>query len=112
MPRESEDKLARAEVNRLIKMANGRISEHLPEIIDKLIELGRGVEAVGRERGNGKEYVYSIPPNFKALEYLCNRVLGKPVDEATLGEKGSVTEITVRYENDWRSIPDTSPVDN
>jgi hypothetical protein len=104
MPRNKPD-----DVTKLIKMANGRISDALPEIIEKLIELGRGVEAVGHQRGNGKPYVYSLPPNFKALEYLCNRVLGKPVDENTLGEGNAITEITVRYENDWRSIPDSTP---
>lgn len=106
------EKKSREEVNKLIKMANGKISDSLPEIIDKLIEIGRGVRAVGHERGNGAEYVYDIPPNFKALEYLCNRVLGKPVDESTLGGANSVAEITVRYVDDWREEPENNPIDN
>lgn len=106
-----QEKKSREEVNKLIKMANGRISDRLPEIIDKLIELGQGVDAIGYTRGNGDPYVYSIPPNFRALEYLCNRVLGKPVDEATLGRDGEVAEIRVTYVDDWRSIPDSTPMD-
>ena len=105
------EKKSREEVNKLIKMANGRISERLPEIIDKLIELGQGVEAIGYERGNGNPYVYSIPPNFRALEYLCNRVLGKPVDETTLMGDNQVAEITVRYVDDWRAEPEANPND-
>ena len=105
------DKLPRAEVNELIRKANGQISEQLPEIISKLIELGQGVTVEGRRRGDGKPVIYSEAPNFRALEYLCNRVLGKPVDSATLAGEGQVSEITVRYVDDWREIPDTSPVD-
>ena len=101
---------SREEVSKLIKMANGQISEKLPQIIDKLIELGNGVEAVGHERGNGQEYVDSIPPNFRALEYLCNRVLGRPVDSSVLGAEGEVAEIKVTFVDEWRDEPGASPL--
>ena len=111
MPRKkSPEAESRAEVSQLIKQANGQISEKLPDIINKLIEIGNGVQAVGHARGNGEEYVYDIPPNFRALEYLCNRVLGRPVDSNVLGGEGEVAEIKVRFVDDWREEPGASPI--
>lgn len=74
--------------------AERRIAEHLPEVIDSLMELAMGV-TVEEPDGNGGVRVYKKQPHYRACQYLIDRVMGRPTDKrevtgavavATLGE--------------------------
>ncbi len=72
-----------------IQSAERRICDRLPELIDKLFELSMGVLVEG-QMPQGM-VVYQQPPSFKALEYLVNRVMGRP---------------TERHEHDFSNLSD------
>lgn len=58
-------------------------------LIDRLFELASGVYVVDKVGGKEVRY-YKVPPNFNALVYLLDRVLGKPkqTGEASDAKKG------------------------
>lgn len=65
-----------------IRVAEKKILDRLPWIVDKLIEL---VEGIHEEKmmGENAVIVYKRPPDRQAAEYLLDRVMGKatqPVD--------------------------------
>lgn len=62
-----------------IATAEQRIADRLPWLIDTLFELANGV-AVQELTKDGRS-VYQTPPDRQALEYLINRVMGKPVEK-------------------------------
>lgn len=55
-----------------------RIADRLPWLIDKEFELATGV-MVQEVTKDGK-VIYQTPPDRQAIEYLINRVMGKPVE--------------------------------
>lgn len=61
-----------------IAAAEKRIADHLPQLIDSLLELSEGV-TVQETDAQGREKVYTRPPDFRAASYLIDRILGKPV---------------------------------
>lgn len=77
-----------------IKDAEGRISERLPKYIDLLDELAHGVR-VQAQTEDGSPYVYTTPPNRQAIEYLINRVMGKPVERKEQGDPGEFVGVKV-----------------
>jgi len=66
-----EDRIA----ERLAKRADG-----LPSILDYIFELAEGV-TVQEVTANGEERIYTRAPDLKALMYLCDRIMGKPIAE-------------------------------
>lgn len=63
----------------VIARAEKRIADRLPDLIDKQFELAEGV-TVQEADGHGGQRVYSRPPDRQAVEYLLNRIMGKPVE--------------------------------
>lgn len=61
-----------------IAAAEKRIADRLPDLIDNLLELSAGV-TVQETDAQGREKVYTRPPDFRAASYLIDRILGKPV---------------------------------
>lgn len=66
-----------------IRRAERRICDRLPFLIDKLFELAEGV-CVEREDKEGNTFVYREKPDFKALSYLVDRIMGRPTQPVTL----------------------------
>lgn len=69
-----------------IQAAEAKISQKLPWLVDKLLELAKGVEVEKRDR-RGLCQVYSEPPDREAIKYLMDRVMGKPVQPISLVDK-------------------------
>lgn len=62
-------------------IANGKatLAGWLPELLDKTMELARGVQ-VERATPEGP-VVYKVLPNLQAIVYLIDRIMGKPAVE-------------------------------
>ena len=76
-----------------IQVAEKRIADRLPSLIDNLLILANGVLVEDVNIVTGEVGVYKKPPDRQANEYLINRVMGKPTDktEAEVNLKGGVT---------------------
>lgn len=61
-----------------IAKAEKQIADRLPELVDNLLRLGAGV-VIQEETEDGPR-IYKTAPNFKANEYLINRIMGKPTE--------------------------------
>ena len=64
---------------RPIARAEKRIADRLPWLIDKEFELAEGV-SVQTEGEDGETHIYQRPPDRMAIEYLLNRIMGKPTE--------------------------------
>src|SRR5689334_4007553 len=64
------DKFARP-----IALAEKRIADRLPQLIDRLFELAEGVRVA-----DAKGEVYEVPPNLRAIQECLNHVMGKPIE--------------------------------
>lgn len=60
-----------------IQRAEAKISEKLPWLVDKLLELAAGVEVQKTDR-QGRQRIYSEAPDREAIKYLMDRIMGKP----------------------------------
>jgi len=79
------DKFARP-----IAAAEKRIVDWLPELIDLKMQLARGVLVEDINPVTGDQTVYQKPPDGKAIEYLIDRIMGKPTERREhSGEVGS-----------------------
>lgn len=107
-----------------VAAAEDAIADRLPELIANLFALAAGV-TVQAENRDGTTRVYTEPPNFKANEYLINRILGRPTEHHEVtGDDGDAIEInaTVRDRaaeelDAWRrqmtarlSLPNAQPI--
>ena len=63
-----------------INQAEGQIVDRLPELIERLMDLATGVLSEEFDLIRMKARVYKAPPDRHALEYLVNRVMGKPTE--------------------------------
>ena len=61
-----------------IQIAEAKISERLPWLVDQLLILAEGVE-IQKTDAKGHKRIWSEPPDRAAIEYLMDRVMGKPV---------------------------------
>jgi hypothetical protein len=88
---------------RAIARAEKRIADRLPGLVDRLFDLAEGLCLIDdseelavlirrleehsdeperiAEILDGLKQVYGRAPSFKALEYLLNRIMGKPVEK-------------------------------
>lgn len=62
-----------------IAAAEKRIRDRLPELIENMFRLADGVW-VEETTILGTKIVYQKPPDYKANEYLINRIMGKPTE--------------------------------
>jgi hypothetical protein len=60
-----------------VQLAEARIAEKLPWLVDKLMELAEGIHEE-RTVGDGAVLVYKRAPDRQAAEYLIDRIMGKP----------------------------------
>ena len=72
---------------RPIAQAEKRIADRLPKLIDRMFELADGV-LMAETLMDGELRVYRERPDRQALEYLINRILGKPVERQELTGDG------------------------
>lgn len=71
-----------------------RIADRLPELIDNLFELAKGV-TIQETDNRGNERVYTRAPDFKANQYLVDRILGKPTERVEhSGDEGGPVQLT------------------
>jgi hypothetical protein len=83
--------------------ASARITARLPELIDRMFELADGVRVQDDETG----VTYARPPERAAIEYLLNRVLGRP--GPSKGEPDSVAfegRVTIVLPDNGRGVVD------
>ncbi len=62
-----------------IRAAEDKIADGLPEYVDNLVRLARGVWMEETTK-DGKRRVYQEPPDRASNEYLINRIMGKPTE--------------------------------
>lgn len=77
-----------------VQLAEAKIAQKLPWLVDKLIELVEGVE-VERVDRQGERRIYSQPPDRQAAEYLIDRVMGKSTQ--TIDVTHQVEEIAADF---------------
>ena len=80
---------------RPIRRAEQQIADRLPELIENLLRLAKGV-TVQEEHRDGGTPVYTRPPDRAANEYLINRLLGKPTEMTESEVSLGVDRITIR----------------
>jgi hypothetical protein len=84
-----------------IVRAEKQIRDRLPELIDKMMELSAGV--LSEKYTITGTVVYQMPPDYKALAYLIDRIMGKaterriielpkPLDEMSDDELRAIAE--------------------
>lgn len=73
-----------------IARAEKKIADRLPWVVDKLFELADGVYV--EKPGLTGPIVYQQAPDYKALAYLADRIMGKPTErkEITGAEGGAI----------------------
>lgn len=77
-------KLSKAESDsKAIAKAEVRIRRELPRLVDHLVELAYGIKTKVVTR-DGEVEVYEVPPNLKALVYLTDRLMGRPMERQEL----------------------------
>jgi len=72
---------------RPIRRAEKQIVDRLPWLIDKQFELAEGV-TIQIEDDDGDRHIYQRPPDRQAIEYLLNRIMGKPTEREEVSGPG------------------------
>jgi hypothetical protein len=62
-----------------IAKAEKKIADKLPWLIDQMMELAEGVIVQEFVR-EGVPRIYQRPPDYKAIAYLTDRIMGKPTE--------------------------------
>jgi hypothetical protein len=71
-----------------IAKAEKKIADRLPWLIDQMMELAEGVVVQEFDR-DGIPRVYQRPPDYKAIAYLADRIMGKPTERKEItGQDG------------------------
>ncbi len=66
-----------------VAKAEKRIADKLPELVDRMFELANGV-TLQETDDDGITNIYTRPPERQAIEYLLNRIMGKPTERKEL----------------------------
>lgn len=82
-----------------IQAAEAKISDKLPWLVDKLLELAEGVAVEKRDR-QGQTRIYSEIPDREAIKYLMDRVMGKPTQPISLVDKVKEMALQAGLTND------------
>lgn len=67
-----------------ISKAERRIADRLPHLVDKMMELADGVFVEEYNSITNEKQVYQKPPDRAALQYLIDRIMGKPTERRVL----------------------------
>lgn len=67
-----------------IQRAERQIADRLPLLVDRMFELADGVLVEDINPLLGTKSIYQKPPDRSAIEYLVNRVMGKPTERTDL----------------------------
>lgn len=86
-----------------VRVAEGRIADRLPRLVDNLFKLADGV-AVKTTNAKGQDVVFLTPPDRAANEYLINRVLGKPIERKEHGDVGEFEGVKVLQDVDLEAM--------
>jgi Family of unknown function (DUF5681) len=62
-----------------VARAEKQIRDRLPELVDNMIRLANGVTVQEVDKDGGL-IVFTQPPDYKALAYLIDRIMGKPTE--------------------------------
>lgn len=62
-----------------IDQAEDKVCDHLPALVNHMLQLAYGIK-LAKKTPQGGEIIYKTPPNFKALAYLIDRILGKATE--------------------------------
>jgi hypothetical protein len=62
-----------------IAKAEKRIADRLPWLVDQMMELAEGVVVQEFDK-DGEPRIYQRPPDYKAIAYLLDRIMGKPTE--------------------------------
>ena len=76
IPAAEGDDRVRISLRTAVQKAEMYVADKLPMYLERLEELAKGV-VVMEDRG-GEQRVYVTPPDRASLEYLIDRVMGKP----------------------------------
>lgn len=90
-----------------IAKAEKRIADKLPTLIDRAFELAEGVTIQEVDKEGGVN-IYTRPPDRQAIEYLINRIMGKPTDRQETDIEGGLT-IRVEYADVDSDTPPAPP---
>lgn len=82
-----------------IQQAERRIADRLPELVDRMFELASGV-LVEEVSIDGRS-IYQRPPDYKAISYLLDRIMGKPTERKEHSFPKPLNEMT---EDELRAI--------
>lgn len=84
-----------------IAKAEKKIADRLPWLVDKAMELAEGV-VIQEPDAEGSPRIYQRPPDRQAIQYLLDRIMGKPTErkEITMPDK-PLSEMT---EDELRAI--------
>jgi hypothetical protein len=77
-----------------IRVAEKRIADRLPWLVDKLMELAEGIHEE-KTIGDSAVIVYKRAPDRQAAEYLIDRIMGKPTQPVDISHQ--VEEIAAEY---------------
>lgn len=84
-----------------IRVAEQKIFDRLPWLVDKLMELAEGVEIQRTDR-QGQTRIYSEPPDREAIKYMVDRVLGKAMQP--IGHSGEIDHKVTQVETIRRAL--------
>lgn len=88
-----------------VAAAEQLVADRLPFLVEKLFELADGVHREQR-LPSGQVRVYRERPDFKACEYLLNRILGRPTERHEhTGEDGEPMRVVVYIPSNGRDDP-------
>ena len=74
-----------------INLAEAKIAENLPRLIDKALELAEGVTVQEIDR-KGEAQIYTRPPDREAIKYLIDRLAGKPTERVEVDDLSSMSD--------------------
>lgn len=81
----------------VIAAAEKKIADRLPSLLENMFALADGYWQEETDK-DGKRIVYKTPPDFKANQYLLDRILGKPTERQEIS--GGVSLFTVDIDSD------------
>lgn len=76
-----------------VNKAEKKIANKLPWLVDRMLELAGGVKCADYDL-EGNPNVYDKAPDRQAIEYLLNRILGKPTEHQEI-EGGETTKVEI-----------------
>lgn len=78
-----------------IAKAEKRIADRLPFLIDQMMELAEGVVVQDVDREGGLR-IYQRPPDYKAIAYLVDRIMGKPTERQEVDGESNIRIRVIR----------------